>query len=93
MSARFRSAEPGTSSISALVEISPRSCVWMNSTTVSPAAELGMLSARERSDHTAFVDGGFLYVWGGHQVRFFVHDVGYRQFKYELGNYILQTVG
>ncbi|KAJ8284359.1 hypothetical protein COCON_G00032090 [Conger conger] len=25
-----------------------------------------MLSARERSDHTGFVDGGFLYVWGGH---------------------------
>ncbi|KAJ8364496.1 hypothetical protein SKAU_G00133270 [Synaphobranchus kaupii] len=38
----------------------------MNSTTVSPVAEVGMLSARERSDHTAFVDGGFLYVWGGH---------------------------
>ncbi|KAJ8245944.1 hypothetical protein GJAV_G00261970 [Gymnothorax javanicus] len=45
----------------------------MNSATVSPCAALGMLSTRERSDHTAFVDGGFLYVWGGH------HSVGGEQ--------------
>lgn len=38
----------------------------MNSTTLLSAGELGMLSPRERSDHTAFVDEGFLYVWGGH---------------------------
>ncbi|KAI1896426.1 hypothetical protein AGOR_G00094650 [Albula goreensis] len=38
----------------------------MDSTTVSLFPEHGMRSARERSDHTAFVDGDFLYVWGGY---------------------------
>ncbi|KAG9350081.1 hypothetical protein JZ751_026434 [Albula glossodonta] len=38
----------------------------MDSTTVSLFAEHGMRTARERSDHTAFVDGDFLYVWGGY---------------------------
>ncbi|KAJ8414295.1 hypothetical protein AAFF_G00051650 [Aldrovandia affinis] len=38
----------------------------MDPTTMSLAAECGMRSVLERSDHTAFVEGGFLYVWGGY---------------------------